>query len=267
MSSSGRLSRATASRSCSEIVKSSGCATWREDQEGSPRRCGLIVGSMGLIFAEKALYGSDAVITNPAKSGRASGSASRGMRTASCDFIFGAVRSSAVQDRSGNKRRITSGCSTPASGPLIPRMLGITAAAARSLRMAAPAWKPNGPSQSRQPARAGFCPVAARIWDKSLAFYGVARGSWYLSNYQIATFASYPSPRREIRQRCGLPREDAGACKFLAETGERCGRGAFSRMPFSAAGRGPALPSARAIPAPKGRSMADPPARLRSSGE
>ena len=66
-------------RSCSEIVKSSGCATWREDQEGSPWRCGLIAGWMGSIFAEKALYGSDAVITNPAKSGRASGSASRGM--------------------------------------------------------------------------------------------------------------------------------------------------------------------------------------------
>src|SRR4051812_1431213 len=32
--------------------------------EGSPRRCGLIVGSMGLIFARKALYGSDAVTTN-----------------------------------------------------------------------------------------------------------------------------------------------------------------------------------------------------------
>ena len=27
---------------------------WREDREGSPRRCGLIVGSMGSIFAEKA---------------------------------------------------------------------------------------------------------------------------------------------------------------------------------------------------------------------
>src|ERR1700730_3546755 len=62
---------------------------------------------MGLIFAEKALYGSDAVITNPAKSGRASGSASRGMQTASCDFIFGAVRSSAVQDRSGYKRALS----------------------------------------------------------------------------------------------------------------------------------------------------------------
>jgi hypothetical protein len=54
---------------------------------------------MGSIFAEKTLYGSDAVITNPAKSGRASGSASCGMRTGSCDFIFGAVPSSAVQDR------------------------------------------------------------------------------------------------------------------------------------------------------------------------
>ena len=64
----------------------------------------VIVGSMGSIFAEKALYGSDAVPTNPAKSGRASGSAFRGMRTASCDFIFGTVRSSAVQDRSRNKR-------------------------------------------------------------------------------------------------------------------------------------------------------------------
>src|SRR5260370_4318774 len=78
------------------IVKSRGCATWREDQEGSPRRCGLIVGSMGLIFAEKALYGLEAVITNPAESGRASGSASPRMRTASFDFIFGAVRSSAA---------------------------------------------------------------------------------------------------------------------------------------------------------------------------
>src|SRR5689334_2398550 len=39
-----RLSRATASRSCSDIVKSSGCATWREDQEGSPRRCRSIAG-------------------------------------------------------------------------------------------------------------------------------------------------------------------------------------------------------------------------------
>src|SRR5271170_4249559 len=55
---------------------------------------------MGSIFAEKALYGSDAVTTNPAKSDRASGSAFRGMRTASCDFIFATVRSSAVQDRS-----------------------------------------------------------------------------------------------------------------------------------------------------------------------
>src|ERR1700730_4521381 len=71
---------------------------------------------MGLIFAEKALYGSDAVITNPAKSGRASGSASRGMQTASCDFIFGAVRSSAVQDRLGNKRPYHSALLPPERG-------------------------------------------------------------------------------------------------------------------------------------------------------
>ena len=51
-----------------------------------------------------SLYGSEAVTTNPARSGRALGSAFRGMRTASCDFIFGTVRSSAVQDRSRNKR-------------------------------------------------------------------------------------------------------------------------------------------------------------------
>ena len=55
---------------------------------------------MGSIFAEKTLYGSDAVITNPAKSGRASGSASRGMRTGSCDSIFGAVPSKGVRIRS-----------------------------------------------------------------------------------------------------------------------------------------------------------------------
>jgi NmrA-like family protein len=55
----------------SQTKASSGCATWREDQEGSSRRCGLIVGSMGSIFAEQALYGSDAVTTNPAKSGPA----------------------------------------------------------------------------------------------------------------------------------------------------------------------------------------------------
>src|ERR1700680_2173060 len=64
---------------------------------------------MGSTFAEKALYGSDAVTMNraksgPAKSGRALGSAFRGMRTASCDFIFETVRSSAVQDRLRNKR-------------------------------------------------------------------------------------------------------------------------------------------------------------------
>src|SRR5512132_1806450 len=59
---------------------------------------------MGLIFAEKALYGSDPATTNPANSGRALGSAFRGIQTASCDFIFGTVRSSAVQDRSSNNR-------------------------------------------------------------------------------------------------------------------------------------------------------------------
>src|SRR5205085_194914 len=66
--------------------------------------CGLIVRSMGSIFAEKALYGSATVTTKSAKSGRALGSAFRGMRTASCDFICGIVRSSAVPDRSGSKR-------------------------------------------------------------------------------------------------------------------------------------------------------------------
>src|SRR5271169_1959461 len=59
---------------------------------------------MGSIFAGKALYGSDAVTTNPAKSGRALGSAFLGMCAASCDFIFRTVRSSAVQDRSRHKR-------------------------------------------------------------------------------------------------------------------------------------------------------------------
>jgi DNA-3-methyladenine glycosylase len=61
----------------------------------------------GLDLCREGHYGSDAVITNPVKSDRASGSASCGMRTGSCDFIFEAVRSSAVQDRSGYKKRIT----------------------------------------------------------------------------------------------------------------------------------------------------------------
>jgi DNA-3-methyladenine glycosylase len=34
---------------------SSSCATWREDPAASPRRCGLIVGWMGSIFAERDL--------------------------------------------------------------------------------------------------------------------------------------------------------------------------------------------------------------------
>ena len=66
---------------------------------------------MGSIFAEKALYGSDAVTTNPARSGRALGSAFRGMRTASCDFICGGVHSSVGQDRSGNKGSPQPACS------------------------------------------------------------------------------------------------------------------------------------------------------------
>src|ERR1700747_2344578 len=59
---------------------------------------------MGSIFVEKALFGSDAMGTNPAKSDRALGSAFRGMQTASCDSISGAIRSSAAQERSKNKR-------------------------------------------------------------------------------------------------------------------------------------------------------------------
>ena len=66
----------------------------------------------GLDLCREALSGSDAAITNPAKSGRASGSASSGTRTGSCDFIFVAVRSSAVQDCLGNKRPYH-GCSPP----------------------------------------------------------------------------------------------------------------------------------------------------------
>jgi hypothetical protein len=64
-----------ASRLCSEIGTSHGCAIWREDPAGSPQRCGLIVGLTGLIFAEKALCGSGAAMKTPAKSGRAPGSA------------------------------------------------------------------------------------------------------------------------------------------------------------------------------------------------
>src|SRR3954452_25080316 len=100
---SERSSHSKASRSCNQTVALSACATWREDQEGSPRHCGLIVGSMGSIFAEKALFGSRAMTTSLTKSGGASGSALRGTRTASCAFIFGTIRSSVVQDRSKNK--------------------------------------------------------------------------------------------------------------------------------------------------------------------
>jgi DNA-3-methyladenine glycosylase len=68
---------------------------------GRPLRlCGLIVGSLDSIFAMKALFGSDTVTTNPAKSGRALGSAFHGTEAPPAIFI----RSSAVQDRSRNKR-------------------------------------------------------------------------------------------------------------------------------------------------------------------
>lgn len=50
----------------------------------------------GLDLCRKGRYGSHAATTNPSKSGRVSGSAFRRIRTASCDFICGAVRSSAV---------------------------------------------------------------------------------------------------------------------------------------------------------------------------
>ena len=70
------------------IAASSACATWREGQDGSPPRCGLIERSTGSIFAEKALSGSGAASANPAKSGGASGSASRRMRSARCDFVI-----------------------------------------------------------------------------------------------------------------------------------------------------------------------------------
>ena len=46
----------------------------------------------GLDLCRGARCGSDATTTNQAKSGRASGSASRGMRTASCDFIVAKAR-------------------------------------------------------------------------------------------------------------------------------------------------------------------------------
>ena len=45
------------------------------------------------------------------------------MQTASCDFIFGAVRSSAVQDRSGYKRRITADSARRALRGAPPRPL------------------------------------------------------------------------------------------------------------------------------------------------
>jgi hypothetical protein len=53
----------------------------------------------GLDLCREAHYGSDRVRTILAKSGRALGSAFRGMPSAPYDFIFGAIRSRAVQDR------------------------------------------------------------------------------------------------------------------------------------------------------------------------
>ena len=163
--------------------------------------------------------------------------------------------------------------------PLIPGMLGIAATAARSFRLAAPAWKPNVPSPSRQLARGGFLPygiprlgkVACQAADRRPPPRIVSEGlNSFLIGWQgaLGISATIKLPHSHlIFHYAGLPREDAGACKFLAETGERCGRGSFSPVPFSVAARGPVPPSARAIPAAKVRSMAGPPARLRSSGE
>ncbi len=117
--------------------------------------CGLIVRSMGSIFAEKALYGSDEGTTNPTKSGRVLGSAFRGMRTASWDFIFGTVRSSAVHDRSRNKRPPQSPSSSleRESGPEAP--FPPQAIPSHCMNSAA-AYECGGPSVSPQ------CPFMAR---------------------------------------------------------------------------------------------------------
>jgi hypothetical protein len=87
-----------------------------------------------------------------------------------------------------------------------------------------------------------------------------------LSNYRIATFASYPSPRREIRHVAACRGRMPVPVNFLRKQvngGER----RFQPPAVIAAGYGPARPSARAIPAPKGCSTAGQPARPRSSGE
>ena len=81
----------------------------RAAQDGLPRRSGSIVRSMGSIFAGKALCGSRAMTGSRAKSaraksGRASGSAFRGIRTGFYGFMFGAVRSSAAPRRLTNER-------------------------------------------------------------------------------------------------------------------------------------------------------------------
>ena len=80
------------------IAESSACATWREAREGSPRRSGSIVRSMGSIFARKARCGSRTTTRRQArsargKSERAFGSALREKRTGCCGSIFGGARS------------------------------------------------------------------------------------------------------------------------------------------------------------------------------
>ena len=53
----------------------------------------------GLDLCREGPLWLEATTTNPAKSGKASGSAFRGMRSACCDSTFAAVRSSAAQGR------------------------------------------------------------------------------------------------------------------------------------------------------------------------
>jgi hypothetical protein len=101
--------------------------------------------------------------------------------------------------------------------------------------MAAPAWKPDVPAPSRQPARAGFLPygiphlgqVACQAADRrSPPHIGVSATIKLPHSHLI--FIT-PGDLTALR----LAEEGAGACKFLAETGERRGRGSFSGMPFS----------------------------------
>ena len=83
------------SRSWLTIAESSACAISRAGREGSPRRSGSIVRSMGSIFARKARFGWRATTRTPGeigkgKSERASGSAFRGRRSGCCGSICGA---------------------------------------------------------------------------------------------------------------------------------------------------------------------------------